>query len=435
MAALTACPSPRAPGAISVDDRALEVGRAGRTLTGVASRNGALYAAVGAARPQASTTIAAYAAGATGAGRSTGAGGATPVWQAELDGFGGPLAVTGDVVVATIGGSGTVGGIALRGDPGAVLVGLDAARGAKRWQLAVDGTEWVSVATIAGARDGVLIGGSFSGTLRIGDRVVSSAGRTDGFVAKVSAAGAIVWLRRLGGPGSDSVAGIAVSGEQLAIAGTYAAGAEILGEPLAAFDERSLHVDGFVAALDSNGNKRWAVGFGGAADEVVAGVAIDASGRIAVAATVRDTVHVAGTDLVVNGGSDGLVAWWSGDGAAGAAVLLGGPDLDSLRAIAALGDHVVVAGSYAGALRLGTQDLHAAGGDDAFFAELAPTGTVVRAWPISGDGREEVTALASQPGGFIAGVAHSAGARIGNDTLPSPADPMAGAALIVRGAR
>jgi hypothetical protein len=381
-----------------------------------------MFAALGAARPQAATTIAAYK-------------GTTPAWQAELDGFGGPLAVTGDTVVAAIGGSGIVGGIILRGDPGAVLVGLDAARGTRRWQLAVDGTEWVSIAAIAGAPDGVVLGGSFSGTLRVADRVVSSAGRTDGFVAKVSAAGAVVWLRRLGGPGSDSVAGVAVAGDQLAIAGTYAGGAEILGEPLAAFDERSMHVDGFVAALDATGTRRWVQGFGGAADEAVAGVAIDTAGRIAVAATVRDTVHVGGTDLVVNGAADGLVAWWSPDGSPGAAVLLGGAELDGLRAITPLGDHVVVAGSYAGTLPLGGHELHATGGDDAFFAELASPGTVVRAWPISGAGREEVTALISQPGGFLAGVAHTADARIGNDTLPSPADPMAGAALVVRGAR
>jgi hypothetical protein len=53
-------------------------------------------------------------------------------------------------------------------------------------------------------------------------------------------------------------------------------------------------------------------------------------------------------------------------------------------------------------------------------------------WPISGDGREEITALAAIPGGFIAGVAHTAAARIGNDMLPSPTDPMSGAAIIVR---
>jgi outer membrane protein assembly factor BamB len=393
----------------------------GSVLAGVAIRGSTVFAALGTARPTAATAVEAFAPGVR-----------APTWRTELAGFAGPLAVLGDLVVATLGGSGTVGGLALRGEPGAALVALDATTGARRWSLAVDATEWATIASLAATTDGVIVGGSFSGTLRIADQIVSSAGRSDGFVARVTAAGAIAWIRRIGGPNADSVAAVAASADHLAIAGTFAAGAELLGQPLPAFDERSLHTDAFVAALDPAGTLRWSHTFGGKSDEAIAGIALDAAGRIAVAATIRETVHLGGADLVANGPADGLVAWWLPDGSPGATLVLGGTELDGLRAITAAGDHVVVAGFYSGSLRLGDRTLTAGGGDDAFLVELAATGTVVHAWPVTGDGREEITALASLPGGVIAGIAHTAAARIGNDTLPSPADPMSGAAIVQR---
>ena len=59
-----------------------------------------------------------------------------------------------------------------------------------------------------------------------------------------------------------------------------------------------------------------------------------------------------------------------------------------------------------------------------------PPARVVTAWPVSGDGREEITALAAHPGGFVAGIAHTAAATVGGDALPAPRDPMSGAAIV-----
>ena len=457
LALLAACPAPRRPSADAVAGRVLELGRPGAALAGVASRGTTLFASFGAARPRATSTIEAFASGAS-----------APTWRTELAGFNGPLVVSGNLVIAALGGTGAIGalastaqtldgpvgaarsavgarvsvgtagrdapagGIELRGDPGAAIVGLDATTGAVGWSLATDATEWATISSLAATGDGVIVGGTFSGTLRIAGQVVSSAGRSDGFVARVTSVGQLAWIVRVGGSYGDSVAGVAADGDRVAIAGTCATGAELLGHALPVFDERSLHVDAFVAELDAAGGLRWSQTFGGAADEAIAGVAIDAAHRVVVAATIRDTVHLGGADHVARGPSSGLVAWFAPDGGTAAAIVVGGDDLASLRAITAIGEHVVVAGVYRGALRLGDQALDASRGEDAFFAELAPGGGVVRAWPIRGDGREEITALAALPGGFLAGVAHTAGARIDDDRLASPADPMSGAALVLR---
>jgi hypothetical protein len=95
---------------------------------------------------------------------------------------------------------------------------------------------------------------------------------------------------------------------------------------------------------------------------------------------------------------------------------------------------VIVGGFFAGALRAGDRELRAVGGDDALLVAL-DGGAVADAWHAGGAGREEIAALAAVPGGFVAGLAHTAGARIGDATLAAPRGQLSGAALLVRPAR
>jgi hypothetical protein len=324
----------------------------------------------------------------------------------------------------------------LRGEPGSVLISIDDT-GAEHWHLAIDATEWVLVTSMAALGDDVIVGGSFDGTLRIADKVVSSAGGSDGFVARISSTGKIVWLVRLGGAQADAVQGVATRKDRIAIAGTFTGAADILGEPLKAYDDRLPYADAFVAELDGNGARRWQQSLGGKGDESVAGVAIDARGNVAIAGSTREVLYVGSQHLVTGGESDGYVAWFGGNGEQGAAMLIGGLDTDGLRAITAVDDRVVVGGFFSGQIKLGdrtfTADGASGGGDDAFFVALEPQGLVGDSWHIGGEGREDVVSLASIPGGFVAGISHTASAKLDDETLPAPADPLSGAAVITHG--
>ena len=416
--AVAGCPAPHHPEPARIAPVTLEVGRAGYALRGAAGDGDRLYAAFAPLAAAGTSTIEARS-------------GAAVVWHAQLDGIVGPIAraPAAPLVFATL----SQGPPALRGQPGAAVAALDAATGAARWRVAIDSTDWAVIATIAPAADGVLVGASFAGTLRAGDKVVSTAGRGDGFVAKLTLGGQVAWLVRLGGPGSDAVQGVAASADgRVAIAGTFAAGAELGGEVLPPYDQRSPLADAFAASLSPDGARRWSATFGGKENDAIAGIAIDAAGRHIVAATARDTVDVGSSQLAVQGAADGLVAWIMPDGTKGPAVLLGGLDFDGLRGIAAVGDHVVVGGFFSGQMDLAGRTLTAGGGDDSFLAVLDGSGAVTDAWQVGGDGREEIAQLAAIPGGFVAAVTHTAAARIGDVALPSPADPMTGAALVVR---
>ena len=189
---LAGCPSPRSPSGPAAAPVTVEVGG---PLRGVAGDGHSLFAAIG--------------------DHVTARGART--WSVQLAGTGGPLATGNGLVYAAASAK-------LRGDPAAIVSALDAASGAERWKLPIDSTGWSVITALAATSDGVLAAGSFQGTLRAGDSVVGSAGETDGFVARVTADGKVAWLVRMGGPGSDAIQGAAISGDRIAIAGTFAAG-------------------------------------------------------------------------------------------------------------------------------------------------------------------------------------------------------------------
>lgn len=364
------------------------------------------------------------------------------IWHVTLPGSAGPLASGAGSVVATLSASGEITGpaigapVLLHGEPSALVVAVDPATGASRWRVPFDAAEFVVITSIAAQGDtGFVVGGTFSGTLRVGDTalsatartVVSSAGRSDGFVAALTPTGTVRWVVRLGGPGADSIQGVAARGDRVAIAGIFTAGAELLGEPLEAFDDKLPFADGFVAELDASGARRWQQTFGGKLDDAVVGVAIDSKNRVIVAATVRDSIQLGGRDLTTHGPADGLVAWFSPAGDPGSTTIIGGSEFDGLRGIVAVDDRVVVAGFFSGTLALGNRSLTATGGADSFFVSVNASGELESSWHVAGPGREEITSLASVPGGFVAGIVHSEALTFDAATLPGP-----GAALVGR---
>jgi hypothetical protein len=375
------------------------------------------------------------------------AGGGHAAWVRTTAALPGPVVIAGDVTVVALGGTGELAvadrRFPVRGAPGALIAGLQARDGGVRWADTVGATDWVDVAGLTAMPDGgVVAGGGFAGTLRLGAATVTSAGSSDGWIARLGPDGAVRWLVRMGGRDGDAITGVAAAGDQVAIAGTFAGDADLRGTALEPIDADAFQPDGFVALLDREGAPVWARRFGSAVDDHVAGVAVTRDGHVAVAATIRDLAYLgSGMAMVTAGGidtfdghglADGLVAIWDAHGELTGSVLLGGSDYDGLRAIAARGDELVVGGWFSGTIALADRTLIAGGGDDAFVAILDRAGKVTQATALSGDGREDITALAAGPGGWAAGLAFTAAAALGDDHFASPADPGGGAAIVAR---
>lgn len=358
-------------------------------------------------------------------------------WHADLPGTAGPIALAPGTVVAAVTTeqpSGLSGNnqTPIRGEPGSVLVGLDATTGSSRWQLAFHATDWALITSVAVDGSHIAVGGTFSGTLRVDTAVVSSGGATDGFVARLDLRGALLWLARIGGPGPDGISAVAARRDAIAIAGTVAAGAEFLGHPVEPRNGRSPYGDSFVAMLGTRGDHRWSQTFGGPGAEFVAGVAINASHGVAVATTIADRVRVGTSEVAPRGATAGLVVLASPGGQLGPIALVNASGGLRLASIAAVGDRVVVGGVFTGTFTAGETSVTAIGNDDAFLASVTSTGNLEGVWHLAGQGREEVVSVTAVPGGFLAGVAYSGEVAIGPDRLAAPVPPATGAAIVMR---
>lgn len=289
-------------------------------------------------------------------------------------------------------------------------------------------TEYLVVTDAATCGERVAVTGSFGGTLRVGDQVVSTAGKRDGFAAFVSSDGQVHALWRLGGDGDDGFAAAACRGEELALAGTFSAGAELRGRELRVLAARSPHADAVVALVRKD-ELIWLRTFGSAREDLAADVAISDAGEIAVVGMARGDTATGDVTLATEGPADGYLARWAPDGTSRGAARLGGPEYDGATTVTALGERFVAGGFFTGSADNGHgATLHARGGDDALLAVVDRGVPTVRA--IAGDGREQLSALARAGDGVVLAIAHTAGFTAFGASVAAPADPLGGVTIL-----
>ena len=198
-----------------------------------------------------------------------------------------------------------------------VCVGPDSA---PRWALAWGGKFADAARALAiDAEGNVYVAGTFQLTADFdpaaGRTVMTSAGRTDGFVLKLDPARRLLWARRFGGAGADEVTAMAV-GEDGAVYfggstdGPWAeAGAATSG--LVAGARQA-----FVATLGPDGALRWARSLRGMHDVSLAGLAVAEGGALYAGGGFRGTLRFDGRDVLdAATGGDLYVARIDGGGA------------------------------------------------------------------------------------------------------------------------
>ena len=286
----------------------------------------------------------------------------------------------------------------------------------------------------------VYVAGTFTGTVDFdpgnGVTALTSMGGTDGFLAKYTAAGAVVWAVRVGGTGADSVTALARDGAgNLFLAGgfegtaTFGAGA-IVPALVSQGGE-----DGFVAKFGADGTVVWANRFGGPGSEDVADLALDAGGNVYAVGSFSDHADAlpatggGGSAIVSFGASDGFVVSFTGAGAVRWAFPVGGTDADLAAAVrVTAAGNVAVAGTFRGiadfAPGAAVTGLTATGGSDVFLASYSTGGTLVWAKGIGGLADEDVS-----PGGLAADLI---GGVALTGTFSGSVDFDPGPALVVR---
>lgn len=362
----------------------------------------------------------------------------TLLWAKKAGGIGSDVATSvavdgaGNVVVSgSYSQTADIGGTNLtsNGSTDAFLWKLDNA-GNSVWARgfggsAIDGATGVDVAS----NGDVVATGFFSGTVDFdpgaGVQNQTSAGGTDAFVLRLSAAaGNLVWVRQMGGSGADRgedvdvtpAGNITTTGsytgtvdfnpgggtnnlnstgstdgfiQQLTSAGNYRwaqsfgnAGSADRGNDVTSDAAGNVFVTGvsnndiWVQRLNANGGTTWTRAFGGTATDIGESIDVAADGSILVSGSYRATVNFGGGNMVSAGGSDGFLLSLNGQGNYTAVNTFGGAlDDSAFGAIREDADSYLFAGSFRSSVNfdVGTsiQSLTSNGGSDAFFARAA----------------------------------------------------------------
>jgi VCBS repeat-containing protein len=248
-------------------------------------------------------------------------------------------------------------------------------------------------ATATDADGNFYIAGEFTGAVDFGTNgeaaYLLAAGSTpQGFVAKYSPLGHLIWVRGFLGQ-IASVRGIAVDDEE----NVYTTG---IFEGTVDFDPGSGEellasaggLDVFVSKLDAAGNHQFAVRIGSTHADNAHGIALDADRNIYIAGSFQGTVDFDPSEEVENrtsaGGEDGFVLKLDSQGLYQYAATMGGATNDVARAIAVDSQgNAYVTGNFTGTADFepgpGIHNLVSAGGDDIFVVKLNAAGNLAYA--------------------------------------------------------
>jgi hypothetical protein len=330
-------------------------------------------------------------------------------WAFQVGGLGSDVvrdlavAADGDVVVcgdfekeATFG---ALGARTSAGKSDGFVARLDGA-GAPRWVQAIGGPHEDTCDAIAITADGTIVaGGLFAKTLTFGAFTARATGSDDLWVAALKPDGTPAWLWTTGGKASDAVTGLAATpdGGVVVVGGFY--GEVPFGEVRLAARARE---DAFLVKLSAGGDVQWARRFGGERDARFVRVAVDGQGSIVALGAFEGTASFGGEPLVSAGGYDIAIAKYDARGEHLWSQRFGGVDNDGAVGLAVdPAGHIVLAGSYDQRLTIGAETYRARGTGDALVVRLAGDGSLTWSRTFGGKGEDIAAAVAADAAGNV----------------------------------
>ncbi len=257
------------------------------------------------------------------------------------------------------------------------------------WASALGGSQNERLLTLAVQGTSLYVGGSFEGTWGAGSTQLTSAGGTDGLVAKLTDIGpglALVWAQRLGGPLADYVSGVAVSGTGVFATGNFVGSINVGSSQLVSAGDADMFV---VKLLDSgpSSSVAWVQQAGGTLRDQANGIAVSGA-SVYIVGLFYGTTHLGSTSLTSAGIYDGFVAKLTDAGTSasfGWTKQVGFYFLDEVRAVAVQGNAVYITGFFDTLVQLDAITLTARDMTDVFVAKLFDTGPQASyAWAAQG---------------------------------------------------
>lgn len=270
------------------------------------------------------------------------------------------------------------------------LLKLDGATGARVWAVRAGGSLGQRQ-DLAVTADGatIAVAGGFVDTLDLGGVDLTSVGGLDVAVAVFGDAGQPRWARRFGGASSDRAGAVALVGAgDVVVGGHYDGAVSLGGAPLPDHGGPDFGNDAFLARYaGADGAHVWSSGYGGAADDDVWALAIDAN-AIYAGGWFRGTTDLGGSALVAAGSSDAFLAKY--DATTGAhqwSTRFGGISSEVILGLAVAGDQIGFAGYFGATATVGSSTLTSAGSLDVVYGTAATaTGDFLAATGAGGTG-------------------------------------------------
>ena len=185
---------------------------------------------------------------------------------------------------------------------------------AMSWSTYVGGTSAENAyACAVDAGGNIYVGGlTYSGSWITGGSDASFGGSTDGFLAKLSPTGQLLWSTYLGGANGDYVTSLAVDpAGDICVAGQTSSDGWVSGGG----DTSRSGSDGFLAKLASSGELRWSTYVGGSNYDIAYGVAADQAKNIFVCGyTDSKDLVTQGPFITPGARNDGFVLKYAPDG-------------------------------------------------------------------------------------------------------------------------
>ena len=245
----------------------------------------------------------------------------------------------------------------------------------------------------------IVVAGTFTGVSPLGGATLTSRGGTDGFVAKYSPTGTLLWARGFGGTQEERVTDLVVDlSGNVYVGGGFegTAGFDLTGNAVVLTSTGG--EDGFITRFSADGTVGWAVRFGGSGLDEVSALAVDGAGNLFAGgafSAIATSLPTPGASIQSAGGRDGFILSLTTAGAVRWGVPIGGTQDDAVLGLGTSPTSLLlVTGIFRGTVdvsRVGAGPvLISLGGADVFFAAYTSVGLLIRASSFGGSGDESM---------------------------------------------
>lgn len=226
----------------------------------------------------------------------------------------------------------------------------------------------------------IYVAGTFTGSVNFGNGAITPGGGGDGYALKLDNAGAFQWVKQIGGSGSDGGNGIAVSGSNVAVVGTYTGSMTVNGVNVSNGGASTAYLVGY----GTDGSAGIVKTFPGTGNSNVNNVVFDSSGNIILGGSLSGSADFGnGTKTSMSG--DAFFAKYTPAGAYLVAMVLGGSGNDSGASVSVdPADNIFVAGAFTGSVAFGGPSPVNANSGNLVVAKYSSAGAYKWAQPFGG---------------------------------------------------